>query len=145
MYFQQGKSQTWVAHHFGVSRVAAWKWYQAWDAHGDQGLRAKGHPGAPSRLTAKNLEKVRRALWRGPRAQGYATELWTLERMAALIKKTTRVSYHPGHVWKILGHLGWSCQKPETRARERNEKKIKQWVQETFPRIKKRGSGLELS
>ena len=30
-----------------------------------------------------------------------------------------RVEYHPGHVWKILDDLGWSCQRPVGRARER--------------------------
>jgi transposase len=32
--------------------------------------------------------------------------------------------YHPAHVWKILTRLGWSCQKPERRAAERDETAI---------------------
>jgi len=140
-YFEQGRTQVWISRHFSVSRPAAWAWYWAWKDGGTDGLRSKGRSGAPPKLTKKQLEKVEAALLKGPKAQGYSTELWTLERIARLIKKTTRVAYHPGHVWRLLHDLGWSSQKPETRARERNEKKIRQWMRKDFPRIQKRGSG----
>jgi transposase len=48
------------------------------------------------------------------------------------------VEYHPGHVWKILRGMAWSCQKPERRARERDEDAIRRWRQEDWPRIKKK-------
>ena len=140
-YFEQGKTQIWVARHFAVSRPAAHVWYWAWKDGGKAGLRSKGRSGAPPKLSAKQLGKVEKALLKGPRTQGYSTDLWTLERIARLIKKTTGVKYHPGHVWRLLRDLGWSSQKPETRARERDEKKIRRWVRKDFPRIQKRGSG----
>lgn len=139
-YFEQGKTQAWVAKHLCVSRPAVWAWYWAWKDSGTAGLKSKGRSGAPPKLNGKQLIKVEALLLKGPKAQGYTTELWTLERIAKLIQKTTKVSYHPGHVWRILHDLGWSAQKPETRARERNEKKIKQWVRREFPRIQKKGS-----
>lgn len=140
-YFAQGKTQVWVARHFSVSRPAAHAWYWAWKDRGTAGLRSKGRSGAPPKLNRKQLKKIEKELVRGPKAQGYSTELWTLERIARLIKKTTRVTYHPGHVWRLLHDLGWSSQKPETRSRERNERKIRQWMRKDFPRIQKRGSG----
>jgi aminopeptidase N len=48
------------------------------------------------------------------------------------------VKYHASHVWKVLGQLGWSCQRPERKARERNEEAIRRWVRYRWPRIKKR-------
>lgn len=136
--FAQGKTQAWVARHFFVSTPTTNAWCAAWKKEGNKGLLAKGRPGAPPKLSKKELKKVEASLMRGPRYHGYETELWTLERIAKLIKKETKVSYHPGHVRKILGDLGWTSQKPETRARERNEKNIRQWVRDTFPRIQKR-------
>jgi transposase len=138
-FFEEGKTQIWVASHFSVSRPSAWAWYWAWKKGGEAGLKSKGRSGAPPKLTAKQLGKVEKALMKGPLSQGYATELWTLERIARLIRKTTGVSFHPGHVWRILGDLGWTSQKPETRARERDEKAIARWVRRDFPRIQKRG------
>lgn len=143
--FSQGKSQRWVAHHFSVSRVAAHTWYWAWKKEGMKGLRARGRTGAPPKLTKKKLLQVERALLKGPLVYGYETELWTLARIAAVTKRVSGVKYHPGHVWKILKDLGWSVQKPETRARERDEQKIKQWIQKGFPRIQKKGSKMVLT
>lgn len=140
-FFEEGKTQSWVATHFLVSRPAVHGWYWSWKKNGYDGLKSKGRSGAPTKLTDKQLEKVEKELLKGPIAQGYSTELWTLERIAKLIQKTTKVTFHPGHVWRLLQDLGWSSQKPETRARERNEKKIKQWIRKDFPRIQKRGSG----
>ena len=60
-----------------------------------------------------------------------------LARVAEVIAVHFGVQYHPGHVWKILQSMGWSCQKPERRARERDEKAIATWRQQDWPRIKK--------
>lgn len=139
-FFEEGKTQAWVAKYFSVSRPATWVWYWSWKKKGSEGLKSKGRSGAPTKLTDKQLKKVEAELFKGPAVHGYATDLWTLERIAKLIKKTTKVTFHPGHVWRLLQDLGWSSQKPEARARERNEKKIKQWMRRDFPRIQKKGS-----
>lgn len=85
-----------------------------------------------------DLRRLEKALVRGPQAFGYATALWTLERITHVIEKLYHVHYHPGHVWKILGRLGWSCQRPARRAKERNEELIRRWIQVEWPRIKKK-------
>ena len=55
-----------------------------------------------------------------------------------LIEQECGVSYHPGHVWKILRRLGWSCQRPAGRVLERDEKAIQRWKKERWPELKKR-------
>jgi transposase len=45
--------------------------------------------------------------------------------VAHLIDNEFGVEYHAGHVWKILNDLGWSCQRPVGRARDRNEEAIR--------------------
>jgi transposase len=101
-------------------------------------MAAKPHPGRPLRLTAKQRERLARLLLQGATKHGYSTELWTLARVAEMIAVTFGVEYHPGHVWHVLRLMGWSSQKPERRARERDEQAIDQWRQEQWPRIKKR-------
>lgn len=139
-YFQTGKTQAWVAQHFFVSTATTNAWHKAWQKNKTTGLLSKGRSGRPPKLSKKQLQKVLAVLIKGPQAQGYSTQLWTLERIAKVIKKTTAESYHIGHVWKILRDLNWTAQKPGTRARERNEKKIRHWVRKEFPRIQKKGS-----
>lgn len=143
-FFKQGKSQVWIAKHYGVSRVSAHYWYWAWKKQGPSGLKAQGKSGAPPKLTKKHLVRIEKVLLKGPRAEGYDNDLWTLPRIGKVIKTISKVTYHPGHVWKILKALGWTRQKPETRARERNEEKIEQWKKERFPALQKKGSKQEL-
>ena len=40
------------------------------------------------------------------------TPLWICDRVAHLIAQEFDVSYHAGHVWKILRQLNWSVQRP---------------------------------
>lgn len=137
--FANGHHQAAVARRLQVSREAVRKWYDAWRCQGVAGLRAKPKPGRPAELTPLKRQRVAAALLKGPTAFGYATEVWTLERISALIRSVAGVRYHPGHVWRVLRAMGWSCQKPEPRARERNEEAIQTWVRRTWPRIQKRG------
>jgi len=135
---EQGMKPIRVAEALGVSPAAVTRWKQAWQKGGEKALAAKPHPGGKSRLTAAQLRRLARLLLRGPRHHGYSTELWTLERVAEVIAMHFGVQYHPGHVWKILRAMAWTCQKPERRARERDEEAIRRWRQEDWPRIKKR-------
>lgn len=127
-----------VARRLGVARQVAYRWQSAWKEGGQAALASKGAAGRKPRLTAEQTLRVTEALLAGPAAQGYKTALWTLPRVAALIEDLTGVGYHPGHVWRLLGASGFSCQRPERRAIERDEKAIRQWKRTTWPALKKR-------
>jgi len=137
--FQKGYSQAEVARWCGVSKEAARKWYDIWKRKGTKGLTTSKKPGPVPKLTDAKKKRVIHALLKGPQSFGYHTDIWTLERVATVIKKVARVPYHHRHVWRVLLSMGWSCQKPETRARERDEKAIKYWREVTWPRIQKKG------
>jgi transposase len=89
-------------------------------------------------LSERQKRKLVTLLGRGALRAGYQTDLWTLPRVAELIHQHFGVRYHASHVWKVLTRLGWSCQKPERRAVERDEPAIARWKQDEWPRIKKR-------
>lgn len=135
--FREGRAQADVARFLQVSRQSVSRWYRSWRKGGVPALRKAASTGRPSQLTPAQLGKIERALLKGARANGYSTELWTLQRMAEVIAKTTGVEYHPGHVWKILRKLGWTRQKPARRAAERNQEAIETWVRERWPELKK--------
>jgi transposase len=136
--FAQGCSQAEVARQLKVSRQSASRWYHAWQGGGQEALRGADRTGRKRRLSGEDLCQLETCLLEGARVHGYDTDLWTLKRIAQLIRRRFKVSYHPGHVWKLLGQLGWSCQRPERRARERNEAAIRRWLRYRWPRIKKR-------
>jgi transposase len=136
--FAQGHSQAEVAHQLGVSRQSAHVWHARFQQGGVDALRSRGPTGPDPKLSAAQLAKVEEALLQGARANGFDTDLWTLERVAVVITQLTGVRHHPGHVWSILRHrLGWTLQRPERRASERDEEAITRWVQQEWPRIKK--------
>lgn len=139
--FARGVSQAEVARQCGVSRTAVHYWHEAWKKKGEGGL-APSRPvfGRPSRLTEKNIERVKTAILAGPRESGFPTDLWTLARIAMVIKKKAKIAYHPNHVWRIIRSLGFTAQIPTTKPKERNEKAIAYWKTKVWPQIQKRGS-----
>jgi transposase len=136
--FEKGTSAPEVGRMLGVSRQVAYRWKSAWEKGGKKGLASKGKAGRKSKLTAVQTQQVVKALVAGPVSRGYKTNLWTLPRVALLIKELTGVQYHPGHVWRLLGDHGFSCQRPERRAIERDETKIRRWKRVEWPAIKKK-------
>jgi transposase len=104
-------------------------------------LSAKPHPGRKRRLDDAQLQQLETLLLQGAQEHGWPNNLWTAGRVTQVIRRHFGIRLHPEHVRNILKRrLGWTSQKPERRARERNEKEIQRWQQEEFPRIKKRCS-----
>ena len=134
----KGLNQSEVARQVGVHRQSVSRWARQWEREGRRGLKRAGRAGRQPRLGARELERIARALKRGPEALGYETGLWTAARVAHLIEQARGVQYHPGHVWRLLRPLGWSCQRPTGRALERDEAAIRQWKQKRWPEIKKK-------
>jgi len=126
-----------VARRLGVDRRSVRRWRAAHDEAGREGLAARPAPGRPPRLDARARAQLERRLAQGAKACGFATDLWTCPRVAKLIRREFRVQYHVDHIGRLLRSLGWSPQKPERRARERDEKAIRRWVKVDWPRIKK--------
>lgn len=113
--FAKGATQADVARELGVSRPTALEWHRKWSDGGKKALAA-GRPGRPRLLDASDVARVVKALRKGPVANGFPTEMWTLPRVAEVIETVTGVHYHPGHVWYILRDMGWSRQRPARRA-----------------------------
>lgn len=137
-FFEHGVRQAEIARRLKVSRPAVHYWYSTWRQDGKEALRSRRH-GPQSRMNPEHLAIVAQTLLRGAPASGYPTALWTLQRVREVIRKTTRVSFGQTHTWRILRAMGWSNQKPETRYLNRNEAAIKQWKEEKWPAIQKRG------
>lgn len=136
--FGEGKTASEVARLLGVRRQSAHEWLQRWESTGTVGLASKGPAGPKSKLSEAQLEALAEDLIAGPEVHGYATALWTLPRVAKLIKDRTGEQYHPGHVSRLLHSLGFSCQRPTRRAIERDEAKIAEWKRVEWPRLKKK-------
>jgi len=132
----KGMTQQEVASIAGVSQGSISLWKKSYDRNGDNGLQRKKIPGRPRKMTDSQLRKIIFLLAKGPESFGYQNNLWTLKRITKMIKEEFGVSYHPGHVWKILRKLGLTHQRPEKRAVERDEDRVKEWKEKRWPELR---------
>jgi transposase len=136
--FAQGRSQAEVASELGVSRESARRWHQRWKSGGADALQSRGRTGPDPKLSDAQLPAIEQALLKGAKTAGFDNDLWTLERIAVVIERLTGVRLPAGSVWRLLHQrLGWSVQRPERRAKERDDEAIQRWVAHEWPRIKK--------
>lgn len=139
---KRGIAQAEVARELGVSRQTVSVWArrladdpQAWRR------RPLGKPGG---LTAADKRKLAKLLLKGAVANGFPTELWTLARVGKLIAREFGPSYSNVHVMRLLRDLGFSCQKPEKRALQRDEAAIAEWKAKRWPLLKKGSSDISV-
>lgn len=131
-----GKSPAEAATAVGVARQTAYTWKARLDEGGIEALRAMA-TGRPAQLDTGQIDALRMALLQGPLAHGFGTELWTLKRVRALIERLYGVRFSEVHVWRLLGAMGFSSQRPDRRALERDEAAVLAWKRKTWPALKK--------
>jgi transposase len=125
-----------VARRVGVSRTTVSTWNKRLEQGGREALRARPR-GRPAGLDTAQRRELMKALCAGALAEGFATELWTLSRVGTLIERRFGRRYSESQVWRILVSLGFSCQRPSSKALERNEAAIRRWQRVRWPALKK--------
>jgi len=121
-------------------RQTVYRWREVLQSEGIDALRNMSRGGRPARLDAQALGQLQVTLLEGPAAQGFDTPLWTIKRVRALVERRLGVKYSEVHIWRLLGQLGFSSQKPDRRARERDEETVEHWKKRTLPSLKKKPS-----
>lgn len=126
-----------VARQVGVSRQSVMRWERALKQEGVRSLQRATAPGRPSRLSDAQLKELAKMLKAGSLAAGYATEMWTLPRIGALIQERFGVKFAQSSVWRTLQRMGWSPQRPARQARQRDEEAIRTWKNKRWVELKK--------
>lgn len=140
---QKGKKAAEIALDVGVARQTVYTWKAIFDEGGLDALRAVPLRGRPAQLDATQLDEVRRAVLQNPTEHGFGTELWTLKRVGVVIKRMHGIELSQTQIWRILGSLGFSPQRPDKRAIERNEDVVRNWKRNKWPALKKKPSERE--
>ncbi|MGA4978529.1 winged helix-turn-helix domain-containing protein [Streptomyces cinereoruber] len=136
--FDQERSGAEIARLLGVIEESVRRWRRVWEEGGVGGLRRRPASGRPPKLDDAQVGRVRAALEQGAQAHGFEADLWTLERVGLVVERVTGVVLSRASVWRLLtGRLGWSLQRPERCAVERDESEIARWIAHEWPRIKK--------
>lgn len=133
-----GWQQVRIAEALGVTRGAVSQWFKKAESEGVEALYHRKHPGPKRRLNPEQLKRLPVLLHKGAEAHGFRGDVWTCKRVGCVIKREFGVTYTPQQVGNILRTIGWSRQKPVTRASQRDEVAIAAWREETWPALKKR-------
>ncbi len=134
---QAGWKQRAIAAALGVTEGAVSQWMARGRAEGVAALRRRPRPGVGPKVPRNQLAGLPALLARGATAFGFQGDVWTCARVAAVLETHCGVRYHPAHVSRLLRQLGWSPQRPLTRATQRDEDAIRRWQEEEWPALKK--------
>ncbi len=135
--FEQAWQQKHIAQALGVTPGAVCQWLKKARKQGKAALRQRKGGGPKPKLRPEQREQLPALLEPGAEAFGFRGQAWTAPRVAQVIGKHFGVSYSSRHVSRLLGEIGLSRQKPERRAKERNEQAIEAWKTERWPALKK--------
>ena len=135
---QKGWKQKDIAEALGVTKGAVSQWLKRAKEGGVDALRHCKPPGATCRLSPEQRAQLPQLLAQGAQSFGFQGDLWTLPRVTEVVRREFGVSYDPSQVSRILKICGWSRQKPERRATQRNEAAIQRWKEERWHDLTKR-------
>jgi transposase len=115
-FFARGMQPAEVARRCRVSCQSATRWLASWKKGGLTALKKAPRAGRPPRLSPDNLQKLKVILKQSrdvPKRNGGTL---SASGVAALIKNRFGVQYHPDHVCRILGQMGWTHRRSATRS-----------------------------
>ena len=136
--FEQNQPMMLIAKTTAVHIQSVRRWHRTYKSGGREALLAIKHKGRPPRLTPEQKQLILHWLQKSPQECGFDKYLWTQQLIADLIKRELGVEYHHDHIGVILDQLGITYQKPKRVAVERDEQKIQQWREQTWPELLKK-------
>ena len=136
---QLGWKQTAIAAALGVTSGAVSQWLTRARAEGvAEGRRAHPASGRPPKLTAAQRAQLPAVLDRGAAAYGCRGQVWTCQRVGAVIRRPFGVTSDPSPVGRLLHRLGYRVQRPIERATQRDEAAVRGWWERRWPARKKK-------
>jgi transposase len=114
------------------------RWIANHQADPEHGLDAKPHPGRVPKLTPEQEAIVLSWFAKSAIDFGFATDLWTAGRVAALIQRFFAVSFNSHYLSAWLAERRITPQRPQKQPRERDQQKIDLWLDTDWPRLKKK-------
>jgi|SRR5688572_24502951 len=87
-------------------------WLGQYEEHGCEALLEGHRSGRPKQLDAPQRQDLCAILESGPVAYGFVSGVWTAPMITRVIQEEYQVTYHPGHVRKLLKEWGFSVQRP---------------------------------
>ena len=124
-----------IAHAFGLNRRAVSRWFAFYNEYGREALKSKKAKGPDYKLSEKEIQNIVSILYDDATIYGFENPLWTCKMVQQTIFKQTGKKIHTTNIMRLFKKLNLSPQKPERLAFQRNEKAIRKWKREEWPKI----------
>lgn len=128
-----------IAAAFGISPITVSRWISRYKQFGAQGLKGRKSSGRPAKIYCQEFFPKLKKIVRKPATRfGFASPLWNSKRLRQVIASEYRIKISQPTMWRALKSIGLSYQKPERRAFEADDESRKIWLEEFWPKIKKK-------
>lgn len=133
---EAGESPEAVAAGLGINRRTIYWWLSAYHYGGEDALKAKPIPGAPRKLSDKQMAKLAKLIReQTPLQFKFEFALWTLAIIRELIRREFDVRLSEVSVGCLMKRLGFSAQRPLYRAWQQDGALVERWQAEDYPKI----------
>jgi transposase len=128
-----------VMESMGLCRTSIYRWLRRHQKEGWEALAEKIAQGPEPKLTDKQRQQVKGwIVGRDPRQYGFDYGLWTRRIVQSLLEKKFGVPLGLTAVGRLLAGLEITPQKPLRRAYERDPERIQQWLDQDYPKLRRR-------
>ena len=139
---EQGFTQKEVAKIFGVNKNSITNWVKRYKANGKKGLVGlkRGVKSEDKKLlsTEQELSIQKMIIDKMPDQLKLSFSLWTRKAVKELIERELGIVIAIRTIGDYLRSWGFTPQKPKKKAYEQNPKTVKKWMEEEYPKIKKK-------
>jgi transposase len=144
---QAGESPEVVIRALGFTRGCIYAWLARYRAGGWGALKARALKGRPWKIQPAQMRWLYRTITgKTPLQFRFEFALWTREIIRVLLREQFQLHLSLASVGRLLKQLGLTCQRPLFRATEQDPARVRGWLEEEYPAIRKqaRQAGAEI-
>ena len=132
-----GRSRGSIAQELGCSPGTVDNVRQRYRRQGIAGLAPRKSSGRPPRVTREYRAALQKVVQTPPQQFGYGFSVWSVARLNAHLKKTTRLALSDERVRRLLREEGFSFQRPKHTLKGKRDEAAYEKAQRQLKRLKK--------
>lgn len=135
---QNGESPETVIKTLGFTSRCIYSWLASYRAGGWDALRAGKATGRPKKLSADQIKWIYKTITgKNPLQLKFSFALWTRPLIRTAIYRKFGIKLSLPSIGRLLAQLGLTCQKPLSKAIEKNPTLVNAWLKKDFPKLQK--------
>jgi len=142
MYFKEGKSAYYVSKTLKINERTVYSWFGRFKELGEAGIEENQR--GPQKLsnaalTASQFKRLQSDVQdKTPDQIKFDFALWSSKAIQEYVQRKMGITICRRTARRYMNKLGFTYKLPERRAREQNQVQVNQWLNETYPKIKRK-------